>query len=131
MTMRHVTYDRLSNELIKVAPELRAQYEEELRWWGDETPGPHIIYGDVLNPYLISLLEADDESNEEVLRRIYGFLEALANHDDERVQEVVAVTVCERLGASKELLERAHRYMGPKTRQLSDEIEAFWRGERR
>ena len=45
------------------------------------------------------------------------------------MQEVVAVTVCERLGHEKSTHDKARAYMGPATRKISDEIEAFWLGD--
>jgi hypothetical protein len=53
-----IHYANVAEALVKAVPDLRAHYEEELRWWGDEKPGPHIIFGDVLNPYLIDLLDS-------------------------------------------------------------------------
>jgi hypothetical protein len=119
-----ITFENMAEKLIEVVPELRCQYESELEWWGDEQPGAHIIFGDVLNPYLICLLESGNQ--EAILARIFAFLEELASHEDTRVQEVVAVTVCERLGDDSKVIEKARRYMGNKTLSLSNEIEAFW-----
>ena len=62
--------------------------------------------------------EFDDE--------VFQFLELLANHEDIHLQELVAVTVCERLGDDPATLHRAYKYMGTRTRQFSDEVEAFW-----
>jgi hypothetical protein len=52
--------------------------------------------------------------------------ELLAHHDDVHMQELVAVTVCERLGDGRELLQKARKFMGPRTRQFSKEVEDFW-----
>jgi len=54
--MPGLTYDNLSEKLVEAVPEIKEQYAQELRWWGDETPGQHVIYGDLLNPYIVSLL---------------------------------------------------------------------------
>lgn len=112
-------------ELLVKLPQLQPQYESELEWWGDEQPGAHIIFGDVLNPYLISLLKLG--KHEENLQVIFTFLEKLANHEDLDVQEVVAVTVCERLGDDPELLKKARKYMGETTLRFSQEIEEFYK----
>lgn len=121
--MSTITYESLSKRLIETVPELAPQYEKELEWWGGEEAGAHNIYGDVLNPYLISLLQSDpNPGTEEVLNRIFAFLEVLSKHPDVHVPEVVGVTVLEvLLGAG--LLEKARRYMGPATLQMSKEIE--------
>ena len=124
--MSDISYSNLSDKLVEIVPELLPQYQKELEWWGGEEPGAHNVYGDVLNPYLITLLKsAPKKDNEEVLRRIFGFLELLSNHPDVHVPEVVGVTVLEvLLGAG--LLETSRRYMGPATLQMSKEIED-WR----
>lgn len=123
--MRDITYANLSQKLIEIVPELWPQYRKELESWGDEVPGPHIIYADVLTPYLMALLKSEPNSEiEEVFTRIFAFLETLANHKDVHISEVVGVSVLEPLyGAG--LLERARHYMGPATLQMSREIEEW------
>lgn len=122
--MNELTYENLAEKMIEAIPELAPQYQQELEWWGEEEPGAHNIYGDILTPYLISLLKSD--SQEGILKRIFAFLEKLANHEDVHVQEVVAFSVCEQLGDHKELLARARKYMGVSTLRISHEVEAFW-----
>jgi len=119
-----IHYDHVVEALLEAVPELRAEYEAECHQWGDEPPGPHVIFGDVLNPYLLTLLGADHQ--DAVLHRVFQFLEHLANHEDIHMQELVAVTVCERLGDDPRILHRAYPYMGARTRQFSNEVEVFW-----
>jgi len=119
-----ITFENMAEKLLEVVPELRDQYESELEWWGEEQPGAHIIYGNLLNPYLITLLDSGDQ--ERILVSIFAFLEELASHEDPRVQEVVAVTVCEHLGDDLKNIEKARKYMGSKTLSLSNEIDNFW-----
>jgi hypothetical protein len=126
--MTEIKFDNLSEHLVTAIPELRSQYESELEWWGDEQPGAHIIFGDILNPYLISLLELGDQ--EDTIKRIFAFLEQLANHEDTQIQEVVTVTVCERLGDHRDLLAKARQYMGNTTIRFSHQIEEFWGREK-
>lgn len=123
LKMSELKFENIGEKLVEVVPELRESYELELELWGTEQPGPHIIFGDLLNPYLISLLESP---NQQILKQIFTFLEQLANHEDIQVQEVVAVTVCERLGNNPEWLSKARQYMGKTTLRFSHEIEAFW-----
>ena len=118
-----VTYDNVSDRLIEHIPELSEAYEAALEWWGNEKPGPHVVYGDILNPYIDRLLQSGDEPS---LRRIFHFLEKLSRSEDQRVQEIVSVTVCEQLTNNKERLQEARRFMGSATLKLSDEIEKFW-----
>ena len=119
-----IAFDNLAEALIDVIPTLKPQYEAELHWWGEEKPGAHIIFGDIL-----ALLESD--AQEDMLKHIFAFLEHLATHHDLRVQEVVSVSVCERLGDKPAWLAKARQYMGPATCHLSQEIETFWGREQR
>ncbi len=119
-----IPYDDISNALVEYLPELREVYEAELKWWGDEQPGPHVIYGDILNPYIDRLLQSEEAV---ALRRVFDFLEMLARSEDLRVQELVAVTVCEYLGNNDEHLHQARHFMRPATLRHSDDVEKFWR----
>lgn len=55
-------------------------------------------------------------------------LEMLSGSEDVRVQQVVAVTIRQRLGSDERTLVQARRFMGLATRRISDEEEAFWNG---
>jgi hypothetical protein len=122
--MDDIKLNNLGDKLVEAIPELQPQYLAELEWWGEDKPGVHIIFGDILNPYLISIINTDYQ--EESLIRIFDFLEKLANHENKQIQEVVALTVCERLGDEPEILLKARQYMGTKTLEMSHEIERFW-----
>jgi hypothetical protein len=119
-----VRYEDVSDKLMEHVPELREAYEAELKWWGNDQPGPHVVYGDVLNPYIDRLLQSGDQA---ALRRVFAFLEILSCCEDQRVQELVAVTVCEHLGDDEERLRDARRFMGPATLKHCDDVEKFWR----
>lgn len=127
---RGLKYEKLPRHLVDAVLEIAERYRILRRDWGDETPGPHVVFGDVLTPYLLGLLTTRELSVEHdaLLRRIFAFLEDLARDDDDRVQELVSTTVTERLGSDADALAIGHRYVGPVTRRLSDEIEPFWSG---
>ena len=118
--------ENIVTTMLEVIPEIRPQYEKELEWWDEGLP--HIVFGDVLNPYIINLLKTDKK--EEVLERIFDFLEHMANSNNIYVQEVLVTTVLERLGDEKAVLKKAKElYMGEQTKRLSDDIEkAIGRG---
>jgi len=120
-----VKYEEISQLLIKEFPELEEKYRKELEWWDDEEPGPHNIYGDVLNPYLLDLLRKENHNKK--LRDIFSFLEELANSDNKKVQEVVTFTILERLSSEPDLLKKAQKYMGPKLLQFLKELKKFWK----
>ena len=119
-----ITYENVLEKLVEYVPEVKEAYEAELKWWGAERPGPHVVYGDVLNPYIDRLLQAGDQT---ALRRVFSLLEVLSSSEDVRVQEVVAVTVCEHLGSDQQKLAQAKRFMGRATLKISDDVEKFWK----
>ncbi|MFW6377260.1 MAG: DUF7674 family protein [bacterium] len=115
-------YNNLSNCLLIEIPEIKEMYEEELKLW-DEYPGNHNIFGDVVNPYLIDLL--NENNDKKLLKRIFSFLEKMANSKDVKVQEVLTVTVLERLGDDKKILSKSYEYMEKETKQFSVEVEKW------
>ncbi len=118
--MTTLTYDSLAQVLLTALPEVEPFYRE--RNYSDD--GPHVVYGDVLvERLLIPLLESKDP--DERLDRAFRLIELMASASDPRIRNVVEVTICERLGDNVEWLIRAHKYMGPQTRKLSDEIQVY------
>lgn len=122
--MAEIISGNVLNELVKQIPEIKNLLLEELNWWRGEEPGLHNIFGNVLNPFLVELLAKEGE--EELKVRIFGFLEQMAISPDEYVENILAVTVLERLGDDKSILEEAYKYMGAQTRITSDQIEIGW-----
>lgn len=119
-----LTYSTLVARLLDIVPELQPAYEAEKQFWDEEKPGAHIIFGDILTPYLISLLEKN--SDPQALYRVFTLLEEMATHIDSRIQEVVAFSVCERLADHPRWVEAAEVYIGPKTRELLSQVRDFW-----
>jgi len=118
--MTEIHYKNLVEALLEAIPELRSRYDSWRKELGEDL-GPHVVFGDVLDPHLETLLES--KGHDEQLRRIFAFLEQLANHEDVHVREVVQVTVCEELGDREGSLKKARQYMGQNTRRLFDEME--------
>ena len=118
-----IDYANVAEALVEAVPDVRGRYEEERCLWGDEKPG-HTLF--LETSYSVPHRFAELERQEGKLREVFEFLELLANHPDVHIQELVAVTVCERLGDCREHLKKAYTFMGPRTRQFSEEIEAFW-----
>ena len=120
-------YGDLGTKLIEEIPELEGAYRELLDWWGEETPGPHIIYGDVLTPYIIRALESGDEPT--AITKAFELLETLIAHEDVHVQEVAVVTVLERLQDNEEWVRLMRPHLGPLAKQAIRDLAQFWRGE--
>ncbi len=111
----------LADRLLATVPDLRHSYNAELEWWGKEEPGAHIVFGDLLNPYLGTLLMKGEDQQ---LARVFRFLEELATDNDLDVRSVVGATVCPYLLDDEKRFNRALAYMGPATREFCSAIEA-------
>jgi len=119
-----IGYGSLTRELGRRIPFLREAVEQQLFAAGGEDPGPHVVFGDVFNPWLEECLSKPEAETD--LGIAFQFLEDMALDPDPRVQEVVQMTVLEDLLASPDLLKRARALMGPAARELSRQIEGFW-----
>ncbi|NDI36668.1 DUF7674 family protein [Chengkuizengella sediminis] len=112
----------LSEELIMKIPELKPLYDKELDDW-EEFPGNHNVFGNVLNPFLVELLEKKNQ--ERLKKRIFQFFEDMALSEDDDVQNVLIVTVLEYLGDSEKCLKEARKLMGNRTLEFSKEVEKW------
>lgn len=123
-------YGRINAALVLAVPELRERYQAEVKGWGEEM-GPHVIYGDVLNPYLAQLLDAPkDQITDNQLRRVFAFLEELLAHPDPEFADVARTTVAEDLEGDPIRLERARHYMGSRMAEATRDRLPFRRPRR-
>jgi hypothetical protein len=113
-------YERASEQLVLHIPELRDAYRRELEWWGSEAPGAHVVYDEVLIPYISALLTSGED---QTLKRVFEFIERLATAADTRLRDLVAVTICEPLLADRAGLDQARRYMGKETRRILKKVQ--------
>lgn len=119
VTPSHLNYDTVNELLVAHLPALRTRYDELLKWWGDEKPGPHVVYGDLLNPFLEHAARTDDGAT---LTRIFELVEILAECKDARVRDVVNATICDYIVANEPVFKRARLAMGPSTRRQCEEV---------
>ena len=117
-------YEDLSLKLIDEFPELGQAYRRELEWWGSETPGQHIIYGDLFTPHVVGLLRSGDDPA--AIARAFGLLEQMISSDDVRVQEVAVVTVLEALEGNATYFLLAKPHLGPLARRAVEELVEYW-----
>ena len=114
-------YASLNDQLIEVVPELKCAYKDELDWYGgDQIPGPHIVFADILTPHLARLARRGDETR---LRPIFGYLERLARHANSDISDVVALSVI------ASLVDQCPKkfwlqYLGPKMKSMLTELES-------
>ena len=100
-------------------PELKTIYETE----GDYIEGlPHLCYSIVFVPFVIqACLIGDDDK----IKEICSFMEGMANsdYDDERVSELLVVSVLESILSEREIIRSLKRYLGISTLKLLSILE--------
>jgi hypothetical protein len=115
-------YNNIVQKMLETLPEITPMYEKELDWWDEILP--HIVFGDVVNPYIMTLGGGGGGGG--ALEKVFSFLELMGTCPDVQVQEVLAVTVLEQLGDDPLILKKASQYMGQVTKKMSDEMEIGW-----
>lgn len=115
----------LIEEMLRAMPDVRLDYEKIIHRFGNEEPGGHNVFGDVVDPYVLSLLSSDIDQSKS-LERVFAFFERMATSDDDYVINVLAITDLERLGDDPIILGIARKYMRENTRRISDDIEKGW-----
>lgn len=129
MPVDTLTYETMNDWLIPLVPERKDVYDDLVELFENDPIGPHVAYGDVLNPYLIQLL--NEGGHDDTLAPIFAFIEDLAQHSDERVVNVIWVTTVEGLlgWLTGDALGRAIAHMGPATRAAAREMASMFRSE--
>jgi len=114
-------FNTVIKELMSNFPEFEEVAENEFEYWRQESPPPHVFFANVLDTYLVK--EMADIKNVKLVEQIFDFLEKMAISEDEKVQEILGVTILEYLGNDKRILKKARTFMRPHTLKMSYEIE--------
>jgi hypothetical protein len=116
-----VIYQELNDELVRRVPELADGLAELRQMWEDEDPGPHVVYGDLLVPYLRNAVRADRPPS--TFSAAMELLEEmLSNFDDDEMRNVVGASVLEPLSGEREVWSALQESMGLHTRALAEQI---------
>jgi hypothetical protein len=110
-----VNRDDLNRVLVRRFPDLVDGYLEIKRLWGGDEPGPHVVYGDVLVPFIRTVLAGTKSQHE--LASVMEFLEELSTAADSDVLDVVVTSVLEPL-LDEQQRSRLEGSMGPRTQKL-------------
>ena len=114
-----MTSKDLNTTLTELLPEIKASYDEEVSWQeGDET-GSHVVFGDVLLPYILKSAESEDT---QCLIKCFKMIEKILSLDDEYAEEVITLSVLESLSYETDLKIDLSEIMGDKTKQLFAEL---------
>lgn len=114
------------NNLIPVMkesfPELGALFAEHQQDLEGESAGLSFIY--VFCPFLKEFLNSEQQHPHLLGKRLFAYLESMAQSSDRAVTTLLAYTVLE--GLSQKQLEVAKIYMGLKTKETLKQVEEFW-----
>ena len=120
-------YETLIETIIENIPEIQERANEESRWWqpvDNEEPLVYIFMGNIINPFLIDLLDKMEDQN--LIDRVFELFEIMAKSDDNRIRDVLSAGVLEVLGDDPKILEKARSFMRTNTLLLSHETEMSW-----
>jgi len=120
-----MNYETINSALMHKFPELAPRFEEQFNAWNSKDIPAHCFLGDSLNVYLVELLRKNHDKNQ--IKKIFEFYECLAYSEDERVRDLLQVTLLEYLWDEKVVYENALQYMLPKTFQINSSIGAYIR----
>jgi len=120
-----MSYDTINDDLILEFPELSILFEEQfISWAGNDIPS-HCFFGDSLNSYVTELLRRNNDR--EQIEKVFRFYERLACSDDEKVKDLLQVTLLEYLWDEKTVYENALCYMLPETYKMNSAIGSYLR----
>jgi hypothetical protein len=126
-----LAYRSIRNVFLERFPELWDRIEKKYAACYNlktQIPGTYPLFEEILKPRVIELLDssADDDS----LKRIFSFYEEMASSQDEEVVNLLWKSILEPLASDKQLIAKAWKYMGEKTKALAREIAILrgWQG---
>ena len=117
--MNSLLYKDVPNELTKRLPEFQDHYDEHLRDNGQVLL--HVLFGDLVRfVYDVFSKQANLKSinAENILRRIFAFIEDLSDSSDPVVRDLVVASFMPNLDEEHPSFPNFRALMGPKSRQL-------------
>ncbi len=115
-----MTSKELNLKLLEKIPKIKELYEAEVSWQEGNETGSHIVFEDVLVPFIKEQLK---NGNEVMLREVFVFIEELLIQKDEYASEVVEFSVIESLTFDEEIKSREYmKYLGANTARIVAEI---------
>ena len=117
-------YESLYDEFIKSFPDDLSRLQEIAKCAAVEpSDGMHIMFGMVVIPFVMELLENCKETK---VKAAFGFFEKMAEVDNSMISEVLEFTILEDIiSRGKETLEKCKSYMGQKTLEHCAIVEKY------
>lgn len=114
-----MTSKDLNIMLTKLLPEIKASYDEEVSWQEGDKTGSHVVFGDVLLPYI---LKSAKSGNIQCLIKCFNMIEKILSLDDKYADEVITLSILESLSYETDLKIDLSEIMGDKTKQIFTEL---------
>lgn len=120
-----MNYEKLYNEFKVAVPEcISFCKEKEAENLIDDTVGMHVAFGMVIVPYILNIV---DNQKDEIIQKVFCFMEQMAICQDVKVQEVLDFTILEQLAdEGNEKLQECKKHMGKNTLQHCGKIEEYF-----
>ena len=106
-------YEDLYDDFINLFPEDKEFFKKlEEETGAERSIGMHIMFGLVVSPYILRLLEKEPEK----AKKAFEFIEKMETSEDERIANVADVSVLEILITEEDGgIEKIRKYLGPKS----------------
>ena len=118
-------YDELYKTFKEEIPEGSSFFEvKEKENLIDETDGIHIVFGMVIVPYILNIVQNNKMLE---INKVFLFLENMAICEDIKIKEVLDFTVLEQLvDEGQDILEQCKQYMKKNTLKHCEEVEKYF-----
>lgn len=100
-------------KLIEKFQELKDNYEQEVCWQDKDETGAHTVYGDVFTPFIEKNIDNQDDKK---IIEICNFIEELLSINDEYIENVICLSVLERIIDNKANLEYFEKFAKENTK---------------
>ena len=114
-----MTTKEMNLKLINTFPEMIQTYHNEVDWQEGDDTGSHVVYGDVLEPYIERLIL---EKNKQKLKDVFSFLESLLALKEQYIDEVISFSVIEKMIDKSDSIIYCKPLMGSMVKGILDEL---------
>lgn len=115
-TLADLKYSAVVDSLLAAVPEIKRQHDADQEAMGPDVL-PYLTFELVLEPFVKDLLRTKAE--DELLRRVFTFLEEMAGAQDIEVVNLLHIAIFEAWAGDRETLARAWKYMGERTKLIA------------
>lgn len=115
-----MTSKELNLKLIEALPEIMNQYQSEVEWQEGDDTGSHVVFGDVLTPFLIENINCE---NLHMIKKILNFIESILLIDDEYSNEVITCSVFESIVMTDINMQSIELELGTKSKLIWDDLK--------